>query len=153
MRPWRSLADPANVDEIMARVERLEPTSARQWGTLLPNEMLCHLADSFRTTLGERPATSAETWLQRTVVKWIALHTSLPWPQGVPTRPEVDPRRGGTKPGEFERDRRAVVDLIRRFVAPDARYARHPMFGAMTRSEWLLWAYGHLDHHLRQFGV
>ena len=115
--------------------------------------MLCHVADSFRAILGERPAASAETWLQRTAVKWIALHTSLPWPHGVPTRPEVDPRRGGTKPGEFERDRRAVVDLIRRFVSPDARYRRHPTLGAMTRSEWLLWAYGHVDHHLRQFGL
>jgi hypothetical protein len=154
MRPRRSLADPANVDEIMARVGRLEPTSARQWGTLTPNEMLCHLADSFRAMLGERPvAPSASTLLQRTVVKWIALHTSLPWPQGVPTRPEVDPKRGGTRPAEFDRDRIAVIDLVRRFIAPDATYARHPGFGAMTRKEWLLWAYGHVDHHLRQFGV
>jgi hypothetical protein len=153
MRPWRSLADPANVDEILARVGRLEPASPRQWGTLTPNEMLCHLADSFRATLGERPAAPASTLLQRTVVKWIALHTSLPWPQGVPTRPEVDPKRDGTKPTEFERDRRAVVDLIRRFISLDAKYDRHPTFGAMTRKEWLLWAYGHVDHHLRQFGV
>jgi hypothetical protein len=153
MRPRRSLADPANVDEIMARVGRIEPTSARQWGTLTSNEMLCHVADSFRATLGERPAATAETLLQRTIVKWIALHTSLPWPQGVPTRPEVDPKRGGTKPIEFERDRGAVLDLIRRFISPDARHARHPTFGAMTRNEWLVWAYRHTDHHLRQFGV
>ena len=25
--------------------------------------------------------------------------------------------------------------------------------GAMTREEWMLWGYGHVDHHLRQFGV
>ena len=153
MRPYRSLNAPANVDELMGRIERLQPTSARQWGVMTPHEMLCHLADSFSAVLGDRRASSTETWVSRTLVKWIALHTSLPWPHGVPTRPEVDPKRDGTKPVEFERDRKTVVDLIRRFVRPDTRCGRHPGFGAMTRDEWLLWGYGHVDHHLRQFGL
>jgi uncharacterized protein DUF1569 len=117
------------------------------------HEMLCHLGDSFSAVLGERQASSKETWLSRTVVKWIALHTTLPWPQGVPTRPEVDPKRNGTRPVEFERDRARVLELLQRFVRPDTRCGRHPGFGAMTRKEWLLWGYGHVDHHLRQFGL
>ena len=153
MRPHRSLKVAANVDELIFRIGRLEPTSVRQWGTMTPHEMLCHLADSFLAVLGERPASSVETWLSRTVVKWVALHTSVAWPHGLPTRPEVDPKRNGTKPGEFARDRETVVHLIRRFVLPETRWGRHPGFGAMTRDEWLLWAYGHVDHHLRQFGV
>jgi hypothetical protein len=153
MRPHRSLEVPANVDELISRIGRLDSSSARVWGTLTPPEMLCHLADSFHAVLGERPNSSVETWLSRTVVKWIALHTSLPWPHGVPTRPEVDPHRDGTRPVEFDRDRKAVVDLIRRFALPETRYGRHPAFGTMTRDEWLLWGYGHVDHHLRQFGI
>lgn len=120
---------------------------------MTPHAMLCHLADSFLAVLGERPASASDTWMSRNVIKWIAFHTSLPWPQGVPTRPEVDQERGGTKPVEFERDRQTVVDQLRRFVAVDASLARHPAFGAMTRDEWLLWGYGHVDHHLRQFGL
>lgn len=137
----------------MHRLARVEPATPRQWGTLTSHEMLCHLADSFSAVLGDIQASPADTWLSRTVVKWIALHTSLPWPQGVPTRPEVDPKREGTKPVEFDRDRQRVVDLLRRFVRPDTRYGRHPGFGAMTRDEWLRWGYGHVDHHLRQFGL
>jgi hypothetical protein len=153
MKLHRSLNVPVDVDELISRVARLEPTSVRQWGTMSPDEVLCHLADSFLAVFGERPASSAETWLSRTVVKWIALHTSLRWPQGVPTRPEVNPHLQGTRPVEFERDRKAVVDLIRRFVRPETKCARHPVFGAMTRHEWLVWGYRHVDHHLRQFGV
>ena len=153
MRPHRSLNVPANIDELILRLGRLQPTSARRWGKMTAHEVLCHLADAFLAVLGDRPASSAETWLSRTVVKWIALHTSLPWPHGVPTRPEVDPKRDGTRPLEFERDRQAVVDLLRRFAKQDTRCGRHPTFGAMTRDEWLLWGYGHLDHHLRQFGL
>jgi hypothetical protein len=153
MRPYRSLDTSANVDELVVRLGRLQPTSARQWGVMTSHEMLCHLGDSFSAVLGERQASARETWLSRTVVKWIALHTSVPWPQGVPTRPEVDPRRDGTKPGEFERDRTRVLGLLSRFARPDTQYGRHPGFGAMRRDEWLLWGYGHVDHHLRQFGL
>jgi hypothetical protein len=153
VRPHRSLGTPSNVEELIQRLGRIEPTSPRQWGTLTSHEMLCHLADSFSAVLGDIEASRADTWLSRTVVKWIALHTALPWPQGVPTRPEVDPKRDGTKPVEFDRDRARVVDLLRRFVRPGTGYGRHPGFGAMTRNEWLLWGYGHVDHHLRQFGL
>jgi hypothetical protein len=152
MYPHRSLKDSANVEELIRRIALLQPDSPRQWGTMSPHGMLCHLGDSFLTVLGERPASSKETLLSRTVVKWIALHTPLPWPHGVPTMPEVDQNIGGTKPAEFERDRQKVVDLVRRFVNVGTRYGRHPGFGAMARGEWLLWAYGHCDHHLRQFG-
>jgi hypothetical protein len=93
MRPYRSLDTGTNVDELVLRLGQLQPTSTRRWGTLSPHEMLCHLGDSFSAVLGERRASAHETWLSRTVVKWIALHTSAPWPQGVPTRPEVDPRQ------------------------------------------------------------
>ena len=153
MRPWRSLAASENVGELVTRLERIESSSSRRWGTLTSHEMLCHLADAFHATLGERSVAPLDTWFQRTVIKWIALHTSIPWPHDVPTTPEVDPRRGGTKPADFERDRAAVIDLVRRFASADTRYGRHPVFGAMTRDEWLLWGYGHVDHHLRQFGV
>jgi hypothetical protein len=152
MRPYRSLDTGTTVDELVLRLGQLQPTSARRWGTLSSNEMLCHLGDSFSAVLGERQFSAQETWLSRTVVKWIALHTSVPWPQGVPTRPEVDPKRDGTKPAEFERDRTRVLELLVRFVRSDTKYGRHPGFGAMTRQEWLLWGYGHVDHHLRQFG-
>jgi hypothetical protein len=153
MRPYRSLNTAGNLDELILRLGQLQRTSTRQWGMMTPHEMLCHLGDSFSAVLGERHASSKETWLSRTVVKYIALHTSLPWPHGAPTRPEVDPKREGTKPAEFQRDRGRVLEYLLRFVKPDTKYGRHPGFGAMSRDEWMLWGYAHVDHHLRQFGI
>ena len=150
----KSLATPGVADEIVARLKRVKATSPRHWGTLTPHEMLCHLSDSYRSILGDRhPFEGSPPLLTRTVVKWIALHTPLKWPKGINTRAEVDPRRQGTRPDTFESDREALIALIRRFAAPDAVYGRHPMFGSLTRSEWLVWGYRHPDHHLRQFGV
>jgi Protein of unknown function (DUF1569) len=153
MYPRRSLIVPANVEELIVRLGRLEPTTPRRWGRMSAPEMLCHLADLFRVAFGEKQASSVENWFLRTVVKWIAINTVYPWPQGVPTRPELDPQRAGTKPADFDRDRQVLNDLIRRFAKADGPRGRHPGFGAMTRDEWLFWGYGHVDHHLRQFGL
>lgn len=154
MRPKRSLEEPGVIQELVARVERLTPTSRREWGTMTPPEVLCHLADAFHGVLGEREMSDGNSnWFVRTVVKTLAIHTTMPWPQGVPTRPEIDTHLKGTQPGVFERDRAEVIALIQRFASPETHYVAHPAFGRMTRQEWLLWGFGHVDHHMRQFGV
>jgi uncharacterized protein DUF1569 len=148
----RSFHAPAHVDEVILRLGNVQADSARVWGTMTPHEMLCHLGDAFSAVLGDLPASSVDTWFSRSVVRWIALHTSLPWPKGVKTRPEVDPKQDGTKPVEFESDRTRTIRLLRRFASPDARCVPHPIFGPLTRDEWMVWGYRHVDHHLRQFG-
>ena len=149
-----TLAVPSTVDELATRLARLMPESSRRWGRMSAHEMLCHLADSFRGMLGESYVSPAPGGrIKRSLMRFIALHTALPWPKGIPTRPEVDPLRQGTRPRHFEHDRDAVLALMRRFVSEDATYAEHPMFGRMSRRDWMIWGYRHMDHHLRQFGV
>ena len=149
----QSLNDPAVVDTLVERLRKLHDKRPRAWGKMTAHEMLCHLADSYAGVLGERPIAPADSWANRTIVKYIALHTNFPWPKGSPTRPEVDQTIGGTKPSDFDRDRERVVTLMRRFAAPDARYTSHPIFGPLTRDEWMVWGYRHTDHHLRQFAL
>jgi hypothetical protein len=119
------------------------------------HEMMCHLSDSFLAMLGEREVNRTVRWSgpRRHVTRFVALHTPLPWPKGVPTLAEVNPHRDGTRPLEFERDRSRLMAAMRRFVAPDARYASHPMFGSLSRTDWMIWTFRHVDHHLRQFGL
>ena len=145
---------PDVLDRFDARLAQLTPETQRRWGTMTANEMLCHLADSFRGMLGERATSPApSSAAQRQLIRFVALHTPLPWPKGVPTRPEVNPHEQGTRPAAFESDRRTVHELMRRFARSDAQYAAHPMFGPLTRREWMLWGYRHMDHHFRQFGI
>jgi Protein of unknown function (DUF1569) len=150
----RSLATPGVVGDLEARIRRLTPETTRRWGSLTSHEMVCHLADSFRAMLGVREVSPVGSpWLTRTAMRLVALHAPIRFPKDVPTRPEVDPHRGGTAPVSFDTDRRDLLDLLRRFVSPEARYAIHPIFGALTRNECLVWGYRHVDHHLRQFGL
>ncbi|MEW6322649.1 MAG: DinB family protein [Acidobacteriota bacterium] len=152
MRPKRSLDEPGMVEALIERLSRVRPDTPRQWGAMTPHEMLCHLADAYEGVLGGRVVSPSGTLLTRTVVKWIALHSTIPWPHGVATRPEVNPRDKGTRPSVFATDQARAIEWLRRFAAADVSTALHPGFGRMSRREWMLWGFGHADHHLRQFG-
>lgn len=150
----RTLADPEQADLVLARLARVTPSAQRRWGTMTPNEMLCHLADAFRTGLGEAtPQRLRVMGLSGPVAKWVALSLPLPWPHGIRGPAEADPKREGTKPADFPADLARAEGLARRFIAEVGDRYAHPMFGAMGRADWLRWGWLHLDHHLRQFGL
>ena len=150
-----SLADAAARAEILTRLKNLRADSPRQWGKMTASEMLCHLNDSFLVSFGEKHVSPATGLFQRTVIKYVALNVSLPWPKNVETRPELTQGRGGTAPQPFEEDRARLAATIRRFCVPDPKLgtASHPIFGPMTLKEWMRWGFLHCDHHFRQFGV
>ena len=105
-----------------------------------------------RIRLLDPNASPATSLLQTTLIKWIALRAPLRWPPGVPTRPEIEQGRGGTPPAEWENDHNELLGLLESF-ADRQKFGAHPVFGPMSRCEWLTWGYRHVDHHLRQFGV
>jgi hypothetical protein len=118
--------------------------------------MIVHCTDCLGCGLGLRPVSSVETIVGRTLIKFAALYVPLHWPRGVPTQPEMDPQRGGSRPGEFASDVARLVAMVEQFGTHHQTTpwtARHPFFGAMTESQWKRWGYLHTDHHLRQFGA
>lgn len=150
-----SFADPGRLDATLARLRALGPDAARRWGRMSVGQMLCHLDDSYRGVMGERPAGDVSSAFSRTVMKYVALRTPLPWPKGVPTMAEVDAERGGTPPAAFDADRARLEQSMQAFVAAAqaGRCVRHPLFGKMSAADWLRWGYAHADHHLRQFSA
>ena len=151
----KTLTDPRTREELLARLQKLTPDTTRVWGKMDAHQMICHLSDSFKLALGERPAACVDTAFTRTVLKWIALQTPLPWPQSVKTIPEVDAMIGGTRPAQFERDCQELESVMKKFCQVPANFAwyPHPIFGRLSRAEWQRWGYLHMDHHFRQFGV
>jgi hypothetical protein len=151
----RTLARHRDKAEILRRLRAVRPDSAGRWGRMSAHQMVCHLSDSFRMVLGQKPVCDATGLLQRTMVKWIVLYLPLPWPAGVPTRPELDQERGGTSPADFAADVAGLEALLDQFTTRKGTVdgQSHPIFGRMSEAGWLRWAYLHMDHHLRQFGL
>jgi hypothetical protein len=148
-----TLADEQCRAELIARLETLRPDTARQWGKMSAHQMVVHLCDSFKIATGEKVASPATGFAQRTLIKWMALYAPIKWPPDIPTRPEVDQEGGGTKPATFPEDVAALETIVEHIVHnSDALAGRpHPIFGPMTPRAWLRWGYLHMDHHLRQF--
>ena len=151
----KTLADPAVKQEIIARLRKVGSQDDRHWGRMTSNQMLCHLSDSFKGVMGEKPLGRKSNVISRTVIKWIALKAPITWPHGVKTMPEMDQAIGGTPPAEFERDLQDLEVLINRVTSPnrDFQWTQHPNFGPLSEWEWQRWAFLHVDHHLRQFGA
>jgi len=151
----RTLADEHARVWILGRLRGVHPDSARRWGRMSAHQMVCHLADNYRMALGQRAVASGPLPLPRVLVKWGALYAPIPWPKGIPTSPETDQERGGTRPVAFAADLAEALALLELVTTEAATLALqpHPVFGRMSVADWLRWGYLHTDHHLRQFGA
>lgn len=151
----KTMARPADKAEIIRRLKMVRPDCSRRWGRMSAHQMVCHLSDAFRLVTHQKTASPATGIVQSTLIKWIALYVPFRWPQGVPTRPEMDQEIEGTKPGDFAADLADLESLLERItiVGTDYDWPAHPIFGRMSESAWKRWAYLHVDHHLRQFGL
>lgn len=151
----KTMARPADKAEIVRRLKTIRPSCTRKWGRMSAHQMVCHLSDAFRLVTHQKAASRATGIVQSTLIKWIALYVPFSWPQGVPTRPEMDQEIEGTKPGDFAADLADLESLLERITTVQKGYdwPEHPIFGRMSESAWMRWAYLHVDHHLRQFGL
>jgi hypothetical protein len=151
----RTLARPRDKAEILRRLTQVRIESVPRWGRMSAHQMVCHLSDSFRMVSGRKPVCRSTGRVQGTLLQWIALYVPLRWPAGIPTVPELDQQSGGTRPVDFAADLaelEALLDLVTTSTGMFEAQV-HPIFGRMSQAGWLRWAYLHMDHHLRQFGV
>jgi hypothetical protein len=136
-------------------LKTLTPDTSRRWGTLTSHEMLCHLGDASEMVTRVRPRQRPVPLRRRPVMKYVGLWLPLPWRRGMPTNPMQDPRAGGTRPTDFERDRLRLLAALQAIAAagPGSLEPAHGLFGVMSTRDWQRWAYRHTDYHLRQFGA
>ena len=150
----KTLLNPLHRTEIVERIGRLRPDSARGWGSMSAHQMVCHLTDAIATMLGDREAADMSTLFTRTLLRYGAVTAPVNWPKDFMTMPEANQDIGGTPPDEFQRDVARLKTAIDAFVERlDPASMRHPILGRMSRAEWGRWGYRHLAHHARQFGL
>ena len=149
----RSLYQPEAAAEIQERLNRLTPSSVRQWGTMDAAQAMAHCSSAMENAVGDaRPQRMFIGRLIGPMVKKMAIANDEPLKRNSPTSPEL--KVSGARQLSVEKQR--LSELIDRFVAagPDG-CSKHPhsFFGKMTGDEWGVLMYKHIDHHLRQFGA
>jgi len=149
----KTLASTTDCEEIRQRIAAIAPDSPRRWGSMSVSGMLCHVDDSYRAVMGERPFSAGKLRIPPWFAKVVALRAPIQWPRNLMTSESVRQGGGGTPPGEFAVDRARLLETFALFCGCADLAKTHPMFGSMRRADWLRWGYLHADHHLRQFSV
>ena len=152
----KTLLNPADADEVLARMEKIRPETSRRWGMMTAHQMVCHLSDGYRLYMGLKRAEPVDVPAPRWLIKWVALWVPRQWPQGFKSAPELDQQTSGTRPTAFDDDMRELRALANQFTRLPRDFSwptTHPHFGPMTERDWMRLGYLHADHHLRQFGA
>ena len=148
----KSLYQTDALAEILSRVDKLSPTSQRQWGKMDAGQMVAHCSVALEGAIGlEKPP---RLFIGRILAPFIKVnyYNDKPFAQNTPTAKSfvvADQR-------DFDAEKTKLVRLVKQFsVGGPATCTTHPhvFFGELTPDQWSIGMYKHLDHHLRQFGV
>jgi hypothetical protein len=148
----KNLFESQTVDEVLSRIDTLQPTSNRQWGKMDAAQMLAHCSACMDMATGRLNLKRA--FIGRvlgTFVKPIFLNEK-PLSKNSPTAKELV----FSNQQDFLREQQQLREKVREFQqGGEAKCTRHPhpFFGSLTPQDWARGMYKHLDHHLRQFGA
>ena len=136
---------------VLDRIRRLRPDAARPWGRMTAPQMVAHLSDQMRHTLGDATCQVQPGPLRNPVVRYLVIYW-LPWPKGRVTGP---PEAFLTQPTAWDDDVATLIALVERFVArgPSGDWPEHALLGRMSGRDWGVFCHKHFNHHLSQFGV
>jgi hypothetical protein len=140
------------VDEVVARIDKLQPTSPRQWGKMDVAQMLAHCTATMDMACGQlnRPRVFVGYILGPFVKPMLT--NDKPLSRNSPT----DEKLKISDARDFIQEQKQLKERIRQFHdVGEVQCTKHPhpFFGRLTAQEWATGMYKHLDHHMRQFGV
>ena len=152
MRTMKNLFQQETVDELLARLDKLQPASPRQWGKMDAAQMMAHCSAGLDMAAGR--LNPPRMFIGRLIGPFVKpIYTNdKPFSKNNPTDKTLlvaDQR-------EFSREQAQLKQKIRQFQdGGEAQCTRHPhpFFGLLTPQDWSRGMYKHLDHHLQQFGA
>jgi len=148
----RNLFEREGMEEVIARIDKLQPASERQWGKMDVAQMMAHCSAALDMASGR--LNIPRVFIGRLLAPFVKpiFTNEKPFSRNNPTSKKLvfaDQR-------DFLREQEQLKLKVRRFHdGGEAKCTRHPhpFFGALTPAQWSRGMYKHLDHHLRQFGV
>lgn len=149
----KNIFDETVVDEQVARINRLTPTTTPQWGKMTVDQMLAHLNVPY--IMVYENTIKKPNWLLQQVLRLFVKNKVVgpePYGRSTPTAPAFKM----VGPKDFDAERAKLIAYMRRVQKDGAKVyggKESASFGPLTTQEWNVLFYKHLDHHLTQFGV
>ncbi len=148
----KNLFERETVDEVIARIDKLQPASERQWGKMDVAQMMAHCSATMDMASGR--LNLPRIFIGRILGPLVKpVYTNeKPFRKNGPT----DKKLVVADQRDFLSEQEQLKLKVRQFhEGGEAKCTRHPhpFFGELTPQAWSRGSYKHLDHHLRQFGV
>ncbi len=149
----KNIFKPETISEFQERIKEIDSNTPPKWGEMNAYQMLRHCVENDRMLLREKEY--KRLFIGRLFGK-MALKSNIkddaPLSQNSPTHPELKFQGNG----DVEAEKTAWIEMIAKYPSKskeDYEDFTHPFFGKMNSEQVSRFAYKHIDHHLRQFGV
>ncbi|MNJ85319.1 hypothetical protein D3C87_27900 [compost metagenome] len=140
------------LDKSIGRIQQLQPNQQALWGKMNVSQMLDHCSETMKVARGQKE-------LKRIFLSYVmgsmmkkSFYNDKPIPKNSPTHKTFII----TTTSDFEKAKSELIDHLTAFQEGGMEKctdAPHSFFGKLTKEQWGLGMYKHLDHHLKQFGV
>lgn len=139
--------------EVVRRVENLKPSAKPAWGVMAPAEMVGHLVETLRYSMGRgQEYEDIGNWFTKVVLRRLLRWGLLRIPKNIKA-----PRAPGMPPTPAPSDAETLHAVLEEYLslvqAGELAPVRHPVLGDLDVDEWARLHVLHTEHHLRQFGV
>lgn len=138
--------------ELIERLEQLTPDHQPVWGKMNPAQMMAHCNATMEVARGQKH-------LKRGLLSYTLgsllkkqFYNDVPVKKNNPTHPTFIK----TEQHVLDEERVQLIAHVRAFQEGGVEKCTdqpHGFFGKITKEQWGLGMYKHLDHHLKQFGV
>jgi len=148
----KNLFERETVEEVISRIDHLQPAAQQQWGKMNVAQMLAHCSLTIDMATGR--LNLPRIFIGRLLGPMVKpiFTNEKPLGKNSPT----DKKLVVADHREFFNEQQELKEKIREFHdGGEGKCTRHshPFFGACSPHEWARGMYKHLDHHLRQFGA
>lgn len=145
----KNLFDPAVKQEIITRINNLTPRSQPVWGNMNVAQMLAHCQKPLGVAVGSHKLSGGFFMKLIGPLFKKTLFNEKPFKHSLPT----DKSFIIAETRDFDKEKSQLIKMILDFSEPSMSGEPHPFFGKLTKEQWSMGTWKHLNHHLQQFGV
>jgi len=139
-------------NNILQRINHLQPNNVRQWGKMDAAQMMAHCSNVFEMSIGDKKQKrNLFSIIMGPLIKKMVM-SPKPYKPGLPTGKDFVI----ASDKDFYQEKERLLNLFNRFLEMGGEAVaknEHALFGKLTAHEWGFTMWKHLDHHLRQFSA
>lgn len=140
------------LDKSIERIQKIQSNQQPLWGKMNPSQMMDHCSETMKVARGQKHINRIFlSYVMGSLLKK-SFYNDKPVPKNSPTHKSFIV----TTTTELEKSKKELIDHLTAFQAGGVEKctdAPHAFFGKLTKEQWGMGMYKHLDHHLKQFGV